>query len=111
MKTTARTICITSVIIFLSLTVSAQNTAHDLSKSKIHKTITEQSGLIKEEVPAAVVPYEFIEHLAKTYNQPNFEKVYQLLQSDKVVGFEVEFTAENKYKIVQFDIKDDGTSK
>lgn len=109
MKTTTH-IIILATTFFLQIGISqAQNQDVQMQdKNTKITTITQQSGYVtKEEIPPAVLPVALIDKVAQTYSKPTFGRAYQLVRSDEIVGFEVEFMDGNKFKVLQYKLQND----
>ena len=103
MKTTVKQVILISVI---SLWIVDSSSVYAQATKKT-TTITEMSGYVKEEIPTAVLPIELIDKVAQKYSTPTFGHAYQLVRSDEVVGFEVEFMVGDKSEILQYKLQSD----
>lgn len=108
MKKALNILILVIVIIFLS-NVSFSQTANsnldDLAFTSQNDSFNQQNSTTLEEVPTSALPSELINRIVLSYEKPSFKKAFQVVESGKVVGYEVEFISNSKYNILRYQLK------
>lgn len=107
MKTkTINTFILIIAILLLSNVSFSQSNKQNIVATQKATTVTQQSGYVTmEEVPTTALPPELINRVVLSYKKPNFERAYQIVKSNRVVGFEVEFTTGSKYNVLRYQLQ------